>query len=235
LVLENNCLIELKNVSKFYKKGENKLLALDSFNFCIYESEILSVIGRSGSGKSTLLNLIGGLDKPTNGKILYDGKNISEFDQKELASYRKLCVGMIFQSFNLINTYSALDNVILALTFGGVSKNERKEKAKYLLDQVGLSKRFYHKPSELSGGEAQRVGIARAMANNPHMILADEPTGNLDSTTSNEIIEILHSLNKNHGITIILVTHDQEIAENVSHRYIRLMDGRIVEQKNLHS
>ena len=231
--MDNHCLLQLENVSKTYQKGENKLVALNSFNFQIFKSEILSVIGRSGSGKSTLLNLLGGLDQPTEGEILFDSKNLARFTHKELAKYRKFSVGMIFQSFNLVKAYSALENVILALTFGGIARKRRRERAEYLLNQVGLSERLHHKPSELSGGEAQRVAIARAMANNPSIILADEPTGNLDSITSKEIIEILRKLNKDHGITVILVTHDQEIAEEISHRYIRLMDGKIVEQNNL--
>jgi len=232
--LDNNCLLQLENVSKTYQKGEHQLYALNSFDLQIYKSEVLSVIGRSGSGKSTLLNLIGGLDRPTEGKILFEGNDLAKFNHTELARYRKSSAGMIFQSFNLINAYSALDNVILALTFGGLARKKRKDRAESLLKLVGLSGRFHHKPSELSGGEAQRVAIARALANNPRIILADEPTGNLDSTTSKEIIEILHKLNHEQEITLILVTHDIEIAEQVSHRYIRLMDGKIVEQKRLH-
>lgn len=231
--MDKESLLQLKNVSKVYQKGRNNLQALKSFNFSINQNEILSIVGRSGSGKSTLLNLLGGLDRPTDGQILYQGKDLADFSQKELASYRKFQVGMIFQSFNLINSFSALNNIVLALTFGGIAKRRRKVKAMQLLEQVGLVDRCHHKPMELSGGEAQRVAIARALANNPQIILADEPTGNLDSTTSDEIMALLQKLNKNQNITVILVTHAQEIAEKISNRYIRLMDGEIVEQINL--
>ena len=229
----NKSLFQLNNLTKAYQKGENKLLALNLESLEIYESEILSIVGRSGSGKSTLLNLLGGLDKPTSGDIIYQNKNLATYSQSELANYRKFQIGMVFQSFNLINSYTAIDNVILALTFGGIAKTKRKSQAASLLHQVGLSERTNHKPSELSGGEAQRVAIARALANNPKVILADEPTGNLDSTTSNEIISLLHKLNQDQGITIVLVTHDQGIAKEISHRCIRLVDGKIVEQKGL--
>jgi putative ABC transport system ATP-binding protein len=233
--MDNKNLFQLNNLTKAYQKGDNQLLALNLEKLEIYESEILSIVGRSGSGKSTLLNLIGGLDKPTEGNILYQNKNLAAFTQTELANYRKFQIGMIFQSFNLITSYTALDNVIIALTFGGYARAQRKAKAKDLLNMVGLSERIHHKPSELSGGEAQRVAIARALANNPKVILADEPTGNLDTTTSEEIIKLLQQLNEKHGITIVLVTHDQGIAEKISNRYIRLVDGRIVELKSLHT
>ncbi len=233
--MDNKNLFQLNNLTKAYQKGDNQLLALNMEGLEIYESEILSIVGRSGSGKSTLLNLIGGLDKPTEGNILYQNKNLATFTQTELANYRKFQIGMIFQSFNLITSYTALDNVTIALTFGGYARAQRKAKAKDLLNMVGLSERIHHKPSELSGGEAQRVAIARALANNPKVILADEPTGNLDTTTSEEIITLLQQLNEKHGITIVLVTHDQGIAEKISNRYIRLVDGRIVELKSLHT
>ncbi len=231
--MSNKNLFQLRNLTKSYQKGKNELLALNLDSLEIYESEILSVVGRSGSGKSTLLNLLGGLDKATSGKIIYQDKDLLSYTAYQLSNYRKFQVGMIFQSFNLIHSYSALDNVALALTFGGVARTKRKALAKSLLIQVGLSERMHHKPSELSGGEAQRVAIARALANNPQIILADEPTGNLDSTTSKQIIKLLSALNENHGITIILVTHDQGIAEEISNRYIRLVDGKIAEQKSL--
>ena len=225
----NNILLQLEDVSRIYHKGEHTLFALDSLTTEIRKSEILSIVGRSGSGKSTLLNLIGGLDKPTTGKLIYMGKDLAKYSQKELSLYRKFRVGMIFQSFNLIPSYNALENVSLALTFGGVARSERRAIATELLSQVGLKDRILHKPSELSGGEAQRVAIARALANKPEIILADEPSGNLDSTSSDEIIHILKELNKYQGITILMVTHDQQMAESISHRFIRLVDGKIVE------
>ncbi|NJO89757.1 MAG: ABC transporter ATP-binding protein [Chloroflexia bacterium] len=231
--MNNNKLFELEKVTKTYQKGEHQVFALDSIELEVNKSEILSIVGRSGSGKSTLLNLLGGLDKATSGKIIYQGKDLLSYTPYQLSNYRKFQVGMIFQSFNLISSYSALDNVVLALTFGGVARTKRKALAQSLLCQVGLSERIHHKPAELSGGEAQRVAIARALANNPQIILADEPTGNLDSTTSEQIIKLLSQLNENHGITVILVTHDQEIAREISNRYIRLVDGKIVEQKSL--
>jgi putative ABC transport system ATP-binding protein len=225
-------LLHLENVTRTYQKGKNIVHALDSFTEIIYKSEFVSIVGRSGSGKSTVLNLLGGLDKPTSGKILFEGKDLAKFNQKQLSGYRKFQVGMIFQSFNLIQSFTALENVSLALTFGGLARSERKKTASHLLEQLGLADRLNHKPDELSGGEAQRVAIARALANKPEIILADEPTGNLDSITSGEILQLLKQLNENKQITIILVTHDQEMAENISHRLIRLVDGKIHEQIN---
>jgi len=226
-------LIKLENITRTYKKGENVVYALDGINEEIYKSEFISIIGRSGSGKSTLLNLLGGLDQPSSGKMFFKDKNLAEFNHKQLANYRKFQVGMIFQSFNLIQSFSALENVKLALTFGGMAREERKKTAARLLGQLGLENRLNHKPDELSGGEAQRVAIARALANKPEIILADEPTGNLDSITSGEIIDLLTQLNKNQGITIILVTHDQDIATTKSDRVIRLVDGKTVDNKTL--
>ena len=205
--------------------------AVDGVSFEVKEGEIVSIVGRSGSGKSTLLNLIGGLDTATEGQINFGGKKISDWNRKDLAFHRRFNVGMIFQSFNLIFTRSALDNVILALTFGGYPKNKRKARAMELLESVGLSGRMHHKPDELSGGEAQRVAIARALANDPAIILADEPTGNLDSATAKEITDLLVELNTGQGKTILLVTHDSETAEEISDRVIGLLDGRIIENK----
>jgi len=223
--------LNFENVTRTYQKGENFVYALNSFTQEIYKSEFISIVGRSGSGKSTLLNILGGLDKPSSGKILFNGNNLAKFNHKQLANYRKFQVGMIFQSFSLIQSFTALENVVLALTFGGLARSERKKTASNLLEQLGLANRLNHKPSELSGGETQRVAIARALANKPEIILADEPTGNLDSITSQEIIDLLVKLNKDKGITIVLVTHDQEVAETISHRMIKLVDGKNVEQK----
>lgn len=207
--------------------------AVDGISFTVNKGEIVSIVGRSGSGKSTLLNLIGGLDTASEGKIIYDGKKISDWTRNELAYHRRFHVGMIFQSFNMIFTRNALENVVLALIFGKCPKNERKSRATNLLNQVGLSERIYHKPDELSGGEIQRVAIARALANDPEIILADEPTGNLDSNTADEIMDLLVSLNKEHGKTILLVTHDRDNAEKISDRIICLLDGRILEDKKI--
>lgn len=225
--------LKIVDLVKTFYKGSNQIKAIDHVSFELQTGEFVSIVGRSGSGKSTLLNLIGGLDTASEGHIIFDDEDIAGWSRKELAQHRRFHVGMIFQSFNLVFTRSALDNVILALIFGGISKAKRKEKAIELLSSVGLGERIYHLPDELSGGETQRVAIARALANNPDVILADEPTGNLDSITADEIIEILVNLNRNKKKTIILVTHDQELAERVSDRVIRLLDGKIIEDKEI--
>jgi len=225
--------LKIIDLVKTFYKGDNQIKAIDHLSFEVDTGEFVSIVGRSGSGKSTLLNLIGGLDSASGGHIIFDDKDIAGWSRKELALHRRNHVGMIFQSFNLIFTRSALDNVILALTFGGTAKAKRKEKAIAVLSSVGLGERIYHLPDELSGGETQRVAIARALANNPDVILADEPTGNLDSVTADEIIEILVNLNRNKNKTILLVTHDQELAERVSDRVIRLLDGKIIIDKQI--
>jgi putative ABC transport system ATP-binding protein len=226
-------LIEITNLSKVYKKGEIVVNALKDATLKIDAGEFVSIVGKSGSGKSTLMNLIGGLDSPTSGKIIFNGANLAAMSRKELAIHRRFSVGMIFQSFNLIYYRSALDNIKLALIFGGLSRQSRHKRAQELVEMVGLTGRQDHKPGELSGGESQRVAIARALANKPKVILADEPTGNLDSSTSEEIINHLISLNKSFGITILMVTHDMEIAERVSDKIIRLADGHIFEIKTI--
>ena len=226
-------ILETIDLVKSYHKGEISINAIDEVSLSVEKGEIVSIVGRSGSGKSTLLNLIGGLDTPTDGQIIMNGQKISGWSRKELANHRRYNVGMIFQSFNLIYTRSALDNVVLALIFGGCPKKQRKRRAEELLNQVGLSERLYHTPDELSGGETQRVAIARALANDPEIILADEPTGNLDSNTAQEITQLLVSLNKKQGKTILLVTHDKETAESISDRMIYLLDGKIIENKQI--
>ena len=223
-------MLKILNISKTYKKGNIPIPALRDISFEVTQGEFVSIVGRSGSGKSTLLNLIGGLDTATSGKILFNEKDLTQMKRSELAQHRRFAAGMVFQSFNLIPYRSALDNVVLALTFGGVSRNKRKSIAERLLSQVGLKHRLHHRPAELSGGEAQRVAIARALANNPAVLLADEPTGNLDSLTAEEIIGLIRNLNRDHGLTVLMVTHEQEIAESVSHKVIHLLDGKIVRQ-----
>jgi len=222
-------LIEISNLGRTYKKGKINIPALLKIDLEIEEGQFVSIVGKSGSGKSTLLNLIGGLDRATEGTILFDGTDLRKMSRTDLANHRKKSVGMIFQSFNLIQSRNALENVDLALTFGGVARSKRKALATELLQKVGLSDRLTHLPDELSGGETQRVAIARALANNPKVLLADEPTGNLDSETSNEIMALLIDLNKNKNITIIMVTHDQETAQQVSDLVVKLKDGRITE------
>jgi len=224
-------LLSVKELFRYYQKGDQQITAVDSISFDLEEGEFLSVVGRSGSGKSTLLNLLGGLDTATSGEIVFNGTNIARYKRQELALHRRYNVGMIFQSFNLFNTRNALENVVLALIFGELPKKERLLRGEELLRSVGLEDRMKHRPSELSGGEAQRVAIARALANNPKILLADEPSGNLDSQTSGEIMELLMDLNKHQGLTIIMVTHDIAMADKVSDRVIRLLDGKIVEER----
>lgn len=222
-------MIRIEKATKVYTRGKNEVRALQEISCSINMGEVFSIIGKSGSGKSTLLNLVGGLDKPTSGHIYFRDRDLMTMNRNELARHRKENVGMIFQSFNLIYNRTALENVMLALAFGGVPGNKRKNRAIELLEQLGLSDRMDHKPDELSGGEAQRVSIARALANHPSAILADEPTGNLDSQTSQEIIDLLDRVNRDQGLTLLLVTHDVETAKRISDRMIRLHDGRIVE------
>jgi putative ABC transport system ATP-binding protein len=191
------------------------------------------VTGPSGSGKSTLMNLLGGLDTPTSGRIKVQGKFISELSKQQLALYRRFQVGMIFQSFNIISSYTALENVAFPLLFAGVGKKERKQRAEHMLEKVGLSARKEHRPSELSAGEQQRVAIARALINQPKILLADEPTGNLDSATSKQIVRILSDLNENQGLTIIMISHEEPLIESFAHEIIHLCDGKIMEQEKI--
>jgi len=221
-------ILSIHNLSKIYQKGEVEIPAVREVSFEVSQGSYLSIVGKSGSGKSTLLNLVGGLDRPTAGSIQFNGKDIGKMSRYQLAMHRRLSVGMIFQSFNLLPKRTAIENIVLPLTFAGIPRRKRKPRAKELLEQVGLGERVNHFPSELSGGEAQRVAIARSLANEPQMILADEPTGNLDSSTAGEIIDLLVSLNKDKGLTILMVTHDKETAEAVSDNIITLKDGSII-------
>ncbi len=210
-----------------------KLRVLDGVDLAVRPGEFISIVGRSGSGKSTLLNLIGGLDTPDSGSITVDGHDVAGAHPRALALHRRRTVGMVFQSFNLITTRTALENVTLALAFGEFPRAKRRERAASLLASVGLAERLDHRPGELSGGEAQRVAVARALANDPVILLADEPTGNLDSATSREIIALLHELNQEHGLTVLMVTHDHEGAREVSDRVLTLLDGRVVDEEVL--
>ncbi len=210
-------------------KGQVEIPALRDISFDVEDGEFVSIVGRSGSGKSTLLNLVGGLDTPTAGQIVFKDRDLAGMKRSGLALHRRKSVGMVFQSFNLVPHRTALENVVLALTFGGVPRRERKPMASGLLSRVGLSHRLDHRPAELSGGEAQRVAIARALANSPEMLLLDEPTGNLDTLTAGEIIDLVQGLNRDRGLTALMVTHEKDTAEAVSNRVIRLLDGRIAE------
>jgi len=222
-------LITVSNLVCRYSLGEVFVIALNGVSISIGKGEFVSIMGTSGSGKSTLLNLIGGLDRFDSGKITVDGLDIASLDENELAKYRREKIGFIFQSYNLIPTLTALQNVELPLMFAGVSKQDRAIKAEDALKTVGLEKRMGHKPTEMSGGEQQRVAVARALINNPSIILGDEPTGNLDTKTGEEIMDLLTWMNKNSGITIVMVTHDPEKARYAD-RVIHIRDGQIVDQ-----
>ena len=218
--------IELKELLRHYEMGGDTIRALDGVDLDISRGEYLSIVGPSGSGKTTLFNLIGGLDKPTKGSVYIDGVDISQLDAYELAWLRCRKIGYIFQSFNLIQVLTALENVALPTVFAGVPREEGTTKAKKLLESVGLGERLNHRPTELSAGQQQRVAIARALANDPSIILADEPTGNLDLNTGMEIIDLLHGLNKTRGLTLIAATHDTKMIK-ASDRIVWMRDGKI--------
>ncbi len=218
-------LLEAQNLTKHYKMGETVVRALDGVSISVAEGEFLALLGTSGSGKSTLLNLIAGLDRPTSGTLRIDGSDIGGMSAEELSQHRRRNVGIIFQSFNLITTMTALENVTLSMMFAGVQQGDRDLRATKLLESMGLGGRQRHRPNQLSGGEQQRVAISRALANKPRLLLADEPTGNLDSKTSHEIMELLKGLNEREGKAIILVTHDSILATRYAHRTITLRDG----------
>ena len=222
-------MININSISKEYVMGDNKLLALNNVDVTIKEGEFVSIMGSSGSGKSTLMNIIGCLDVPSNGDYFFRENNISNYSSNKLAELRNKDIGFIFQNFNLLPRLNALENVILPLLYSGKSSKERTKLALEALENVGLKERTHHRPNQLSGGQQQRVSIARAIAGTPKLILADEPTGALDSSTSLEIMKILNDLNKR-GITIVLVTHEDDIAKYGS-RIIRMKDGKIIEDK----
>jgi putative ABC transport system ATP-binding protein len=224
-------LIRVNRLTKTYASGRIRVTALDEVSLEFDEGLFAAITGASGSGKSTLLNLLGGLDTPTSGTIEVKGRKISDMGKYELALYRRFGAGMIFQSFNLIPSRTALENVELPLIFAGVSKKERKARAEEMLGRVGLSQRLEHRPSELSGGEQQRVAIARALVNRPQVLLADEPTGNLDSRTSREIVELLAELNRSEGLTVIMVSHEEALAAEFARKIIRLRDGQVLSEE----
>jgi len=223
-------LLESKDVSKIYQMGSTTVAALDHVSLAINEGEFVAIQGTSGSGKSTLLNVLGGLDQPTTGEVLFDSKSLAPLNKREMARYRRYSVGMIFQNFNLITTMSAEENVGLALAFGGLRGTQRKTRAQELLKRVGLSDRLTHRPTELSGGEQQRVAIARALANRPRVLLADEPTGNLDSTRAHELLALLREMVAHDALTILLVTHDHELATTFADRIVLMKDGKAEKQ-----
>jgi putative ABC transport system ATP-binding protein len=224
-------LIQISNMHKKYVMGDNVVTALDDVSLQINSHEFVSIVGPSGSGKSTLMNMLGCLDVPTSGSYILDGKEISKLKDEELAEIRNFKIGFIFQKFNLLQKLNALENVELPLIYQGVTAKEAKDRAKNALDSVGLLDRMHHRPNELSGGQQQRVAIARALVTNPPVILADEPTGALDSKTGIEVMGILKDLHSK-GNTIILITHDNSLAQQAK-RMIRLQDGQIIEDREV--
>lgn len=221
-------MIELKEIGKVFRTSEIETVALDNVNIKINKGEFVAVMGPSGCGKSTLLNIIGMLDKPTSGTVTINGTSGEGLKDSEMAAFRNSTIGFIFQSFHLIQSLNVIDNVEMPLLYAGMSAKERRKRAEEVLRQVGMSHRMRHMPSQLSGGQCQRVAIARAMACNPEIILADEPTGNLDSKMSAEIMQLLLDLNEKEGRTIVMVTHNEQQARQ-AHRIIRFFDGRQVE------
>lgn len=224
--MSSDLVIELENLSRRFYRGGEVIRALDGINLQIRKGEYVSIVGPSGSGKTTLFNMIGGLDKPTEGRVYIDGIDISMLDAYELAWLRCRKIGYIFQNFNLIQVLTALENVVLPTVFAGIPRDEGLARAKKLLTSVGLGDRLDHKPMELSAGQQQRVAIARAMINEPEIILADEPTGNLDLKTGVEIIDLLHGLNKSREVTLVAATHDLKMIK-ASDRIIWMRDGKI--------
>ncbi len=220
-----NAIVEAIDLKKIYMLGKIPVEALRGVNLKVESGDFLAILGPSGSGKSTMLNLIGALDKPTAGTLLIDGVDVSKLNDNQLADLRRR-VGFVFQFFNLIPRFTARDNVELSMSIAGMGKTERKKTAETLLETVGLKDRVNHKPAELSGGQQQRVAIARALANNPRFLLLDEPTGNIDSKTANEVIGLIKRLNEEKGVTIIMVTHDQHLAKEAK-RTVQMFDGVI--------
>ena len=219
--------IQVKNLYKIYRVGENKVRALNGVNLTIYRGEFCSIVGTSGSGKSTMLNMLAGLEKPTRGEIVIAGQHLEKMNENQLVKFRREHVGFIFQSFNLLGTMDAVENVALPMMFRGVPKKERMKKADKMLDLVGLSKHKDHRPNEMSGGQQQRVGVARALVLDPEIIFADEPTGNLDSNTSAEVMRLMQKVVRERNQTLVMVTHDNHLA-SFADRIFHIIDGKIV-------
>jgi putative ABC transport system ATP-binding protein len=220
-------MIQTEHLTKVYQMGEDEVRALNGATFTIEKGEMVAIMGPSGSGKSTLMSIIGCLDVPTSGSYILDGVSVENMEDTQLAEIRGRKIGFVFQQFNLLARTSALENVMLPLTYAGISGKDRQERARNALERVGLSDRTHHAPNELSGGQQQRVAIARAIVNEPAILLADEPTGALDSKTGVEIMELFQSLHREHGQTVIVVTHDSYVARHTN-RIIKLSDGHIV-------
>jgi putative ABC transport system ATP-binding protein len=229
----SDALIKTEDLTRIYSSGTIQVVALKDVSLSLDQGQFFGVTGASGSGKSTLMNLLAGLDRPSSGSIKVQGRLISELNKDELALYRRYQVGMIFQSFNLVSSYSALENVAFPLLFAGVAKKERIRRAEHMLEKVGLYPRKDHRPAELSGGEQQRVAIARALINQPKILLADEPTGNLDSKTSRQIVQTLSELNKKQGLTVIMISHEEILLDEFADDIIHLQDGKVIQDKRI--
>lgn len=222
------CVIDVRDLYKIYKIGNNRVRALDGVDFKIYEGEFCAIVGASGSGKSTLLNMLAGLEKPTRGYIMVAGKRIERYKENQLVKFRRENIGFIFQSFNLIGTMNAVENVALPLTFRGIPKAVRMKRAEKMIELVGLKKYRTHKPNQMSGGQQQRVGMARALVLNPSIVFADEPTGNLDSKTSEEMMSLMRRVLSERNKTLVMVTHDNDLAA-LADKQIRIKDGKIID------
>ena len=219
--------IHTENLVRHYPMGETLIRAVDGIWLEIGSGEFVALLGSSGSGKSSLLNLIAGLDRPTSGSVIVEGHDLAQLSRQELAQYRLRTVGMVFQSFNLISSMTLEENVELPMRFAELERNERAQRTRQALERVGLSARIKHRPSELSGGEQQRAALARALINHPRLLLADEPTGNLDSRTGTEIMELIADINRSLGMTVVLVTHERALAERYAQRLVFLADGKL--------
>lgn len=224
---QNGVAIRTVDVCRHYTMGESLVRALDGVTLEVRDAEFLALLGSSGSGKSTLMNLIAGLDRPTSGSIIAHGKDLAQMDSEELARYRRHTVGMVFQAFNLVPTMTLVENVELPLRFAEVDRGERHVRVRESLERVGLGKRLTHRPSEMSGGEQQRAALARALVNRPSILVADEPTGNLDSRTGEEILTFIREFNESMKMTVVMVTHERALAERYAHRIVFLADGKL--------
>src|SRR5207248_5191010 len=220
--------IQAQNLSRSYRMGESQIRAVNDVSFSILAGEFVALLGTSGSGKSSLLNLIAGLDTPSAGSVSVDGRDLARMSREQLARYRRSTVGMVFQAFNLVGAMTVLENVELPMRFAEVPREQRLSRARTALERVGLGHRLDHRPSELSGGEQQRASLARALVNSPQLLLADEPTGNLDSRTGSEIMDLIHTVHSE-GTTVLMVTHERPLAERYASRFIFLRDGKLVE------
>jgi putative ABC transport system ATP-binding protein len=223
--------IRSENLCRYYQMGDTLIRAVDGVSLSVRPGEFVALLGSSGSGKSSVLNLIAGLDRPTSGSVIVQDRDLSKLSREELAKYRLHVVGMVFQSFNLISSMTLAENVELPLRFAEVDRAQRQKLADEALDRVGLRARLHHRPSELSGGEQQRAALARALINRPQLLLADEPTGNLDSHTGTEIMEMVRGFNRDLGMTVVMVTHERALAERYAQRMIFLADGRLVDDR----